>query len=46
MSSKKQDNIQKGHQDPKPEHGNDHKPKENEHPRIPTKPGVSHSLVR
>jgi hypothetical protein len=36
-----------GHQDPKPEHGKD----QNGHnggqaPRVPTKPGTSHALVK
>ncbi|WP_180955695.1 hypothetical protein [Bacillus sp. V33-4] len=39
---------QKGHQDPKPEYGNDQKGHNGgkDKPRIPTKPGTSHSWVK
>lgn len=43
----KNNGKQKGHQDPKPENGKDQKGHQGEgKPRIPTKPGTSHALVK
>lgn len=43
----KNNGKQRGHQDPKPENGKDQKGHQGEgKPRIPTKPGTSHALVK